>query len=109
MAERADPRIEGFKEGSIYRDCLFERYEFCNKYIKDKIIMDIPCGVGWGTSLLKGANELIGVDISEEALSFAKETYKEIEFKQGSMTSIPSENLSIEVLICLEGYEHIMW
>lgn len=107
MTERADPRDSGFREGSIYREKLFERYNFCNKYIKDKIVLDIPCGVGWGTSLLKGAKKIYGVDISQEAIDYGQKHYKDIKFKIGNMVDIPFENNHFDIVICLEGYEHI--
>ena len=107
MAERADPRLPGFQEGRIYREKLFERYEFCNAFIEDKVVLDIPCGVGWGTSLLKGAKEIHAVDIDNESIGYGKQEYPGITFKVGDMSKIPYGNYTFDVIICLEGYEHI--
>lgn len=115
MAERAHPKDPGFKRklfGLIenpYRKKFFERYKFCNKYIKKKVVLDIPCGVGWGTSLLKNANYVIGVDISREAIQYAQEYYgnNKRKFIVSDMKSIPLIDNSIDVALCLEGIEHV--
>lgn len=115
MAERAHPDDPGFKDRffglirSKYKKKLFERYRFCNDYIKRKVVLDIPCGVGWGTSLLKGASKIIGIDISPEAIDYAKKHFENAKrkFLVGKMENIPLKDNSIDILICLEGFEHV--
>lgn len=106
MAERAHPEDSGFREGSIYRENFFKRYAFACKYTVGKDILDIPCGVGWGTSLLS-AKSKIGIDISPEAIDYAKSHYTGIDFRLGNMNNIPLPDDSIEIIVCLEGYEHV--
>lgn len=115
MAERAHPEDPGFKDRwfglkkSHYKKKLYERYKFTNEFIKGKKVLDIPCGVGWGTSLLKGATFIVGIDISKETIDYAKRHYENEnrKFYIGDMQSIPLEDNSIDALICLEGFEHI--
>lgn len=115
MAERAHPEDTGFKDKFFglfrnkYKQKLYERYNFCNKYIKGKKVLDIPCGVGWGTNLLKGAASIIGIDISNESIDYAKKHYENDnrKFYIGNMQFIPLGDNSIDVLICLEGFEHV--
>ncbi|MDP7423041.1 MAG: class I SAM-dependent methyltransferase, partial [bacterium] len=68
-----------------------------------------PCGTGWGTSLLKGAARITGIDVSEEAITYAQEHYERSDrrFVTGAMESIPLPENDVEVLICLEGFEHV--
>lgn len=116
MAERAHPEDPGFQDRwfgikkSRYKKKLFERYRFCLPYIlgKDRVL-DIPSGVGWGTSLLKGARNIIGMDISQEAVDFANKNYRRsgCEFIQGDMKLLPFPNSHFDVIICLEGFEHV--
>lgn len=106
MAERAHPEDSGFQKGSIYRENLFKRYAFACKYTVGKVILDIPCGVGWGTSLLS-AKSKIGIDISLEAIDYAKSHYPGIDFRVGDMASIYLPDKSIDIIVCLEGYEHV--
>jgi len=115
MAERAHPKDAGFKDKwfglkkSRYKAQLYERYKFCNTYIRGKTVLDIPCGVGWGASLLRGSQSVIGIDISPGAIEFAKKQYrhKRMQFYVGNMESICLEDNVIDVIICLEGFEHI--
>lgn len=115
MAERAHPEDPGFKDKwfclkkNIYKKRLYERYRLCNKIIKNKIVLDIPCGVGWGTSLLTGYKMIIGIDCANEAIQYAKDHYenKTRKFIVGNMASIDLEDNSVEVILCLEGFEHV--
>ena len=115
MAERARPDDQGFKnrwfglKKNHYKKKLYERYRFTNKFIEGKKILDIPCGVGWGTSLLRGANNIIGIDISDEAISYAKRHYenKNRTFFVGDMQAMNLRDNSVDVVVCLEGFEHV--
>jgi len=88
MAERAHPEHPGFQEGSPYRTNLFKRYTFANKFTEGKTVLDIPCGVGWGTSLLR-AKHRIGIDISADAIGYGRKHYPGIDFLIGNMANIP--------------------
>jgi 2-polyprenyl-3-methyl-5-hydroxy-6-metoxy-1,4-benzoquinol methylase len=115
MAERAHPDDRGFKDKLFglrknrYRQLLFDRYHFCNEYIADKTVIDIPCGTGWGTSFLTGARSITGLDIDAESVEFAKRKYKttKLDFREGSMNDLDFEDNSLDVVICLEGFEHV--
>lgn len=115
MAERADPHLKGFQnkyfgfKKNKYRENLYNRYLFCNDYIKDEVVLDIPCGMGWGTSMLEGAKELYGIDISEEAINKGKKLYPNIIFQVGELTKINFEDNKFDVILCLEGFEHITY
>ena len=62
---------------------------------KDKIVLDIACGEGYGCNLLaKVGKSVIGVDISSETIQEAQNKYVKdnIEFKVGSADKIPCED-----------------
>lgn len=115
MAERAHPEDPGFKDkwfGLVknrYKKNLRERYEFCNKYLSDKVVLEIPCGVGWGTSLLKEFKQVYAVDLSEEAIQYAKSNFSKanIIYEIGDMKRLKYSDKYFDVVICLEGYEHV--
>lgn len=115
MAERAHPEEAGFKDRwfglrkSHYKAKLYERYGFVNQFIEGKRVLDVPCGVGWGTSLLRGPALLIGMDISQEAISYAQMCYenKNRTFHVSDMQAINLRDNSIDVVVCLEGFEHV--
>jgi len=115
MAERAHPDLPGFKDKcfglrkSVYKKNLYKRYRFCNKYIEGKTILDVPCGTGWGTSLLKKAKEIYAVDNSPEAIEYAQNNFKKknIHYQLGDMSSLRFDDHFFDVVICLEGFEHV--
>lgn len=125
MAERAHPDHPGFKVkwrlrlwktiipwihrySSPYREALFWRYGFANKYCTGMDVLDIPCGMGWGTSLLKGCHYLIGVDISHESIIEAQRRYgAKTTFLVGNMDNLGFSNNAFDLICCLEGIEHV--
>ena len=56
----------------------FARYKFAGQFVRGKEVLDIACGVGYGSGLLKkaGAKNVDGVDSSDEAIDFAKSHYQ---------------------------------
>ncbi len=106
MAERAHPEDPGFREGSPYREQLLKRYRLANQHSIGGICVDIPCGVGWGTSLLN-STRVIGLDISREAVEYGKSHYKGCDFILGDMQHIPIPAKQVDNVVCLEGLEHV--
>jgi ubiquinone/menaquinone biosynthesis C-methylase UbiE len=73
-------------------------------------VLDIPCGTGWGTSLLRGYRFVWGVDIADDAVRYAREHYEQkgrLEFMSGSMEKVPLPDDAVDVVLCLEGFEHV--
>ena len=123
MAERAHP--EGFQErwkrkrwfGLIpywvrqknpYREEFMWRYSWVGQYCANKDVLDIPCGMGWGTSLIRGARSLKGIDLSTEAIAEARQRYGEhADFRVGDMSRLQLPDSSCDVICCLEGIEHV--
>lgn len=106
MAERAYPEELAYVNKTKYYHVFIERYKFGKKYTKGKIVLDVPCGSGWGTSLIDNANEVYGVDISLGAIQYARSHFKGI-FSQGSMCKLLFEDNKFDVALCFEGIEHI--
>lgn len=59
-------------EASIH----FARYAIAKSLVKDKKVLDIACGEGYGSYLLKraGAKEVVGVDVSTAAINRARQS-----------------------------------
>src|SRR5262245_13746556 len=58
----------------------YERYRFASGYLKAGRILDIACGVGYGSYYLVSASpdiieEILAVDISQDAIDFAVKHY----------------------------------
>jgi ubiquinone/menaquinone biosynthesis C-methylase UbiE len=86
------------------------RYAIAQKITKNKVVLDIASGEGYGSFLLsKSATKVFGVDIDEESINHAKVKYaasKNIEFSVGSTDDIPLEDSSVDVVISFETIEH---
>lgn len=77
---------------------------------KQKIILDIGCGTGSGSVILaKKFKKVIGIDLSEEAIEYAKRNWdrKNVKFLVGSGTKIPFHNSTFDVVAGFEVIEHI--
>ena len=87
----------------------WHRYVIAADYIKDKVILDIACGEGYGSNYMaERAKMVYGVDISTETIAHAKAKYarENLQFIQGSCAEIPLPDASIDVAISFETIEH---
>lgn len=115
MAERAHPDLPGFRDKllglkkSKYKKALIRRYKFCNAYIAGKEVLDIPCGTGWGTYLLRGANKIHAIDRAPDAIDYARKHFQRdtIVYTVGDMAALGFSEGSLDTVICLEGFEHV--
>lgn len=87
------------------------RYELVKGFVKDKIVLDIASGSGYGSAILAqaGARQVIGIDIDAEAVAQAEKDYgsERITFKTGKAEAIELVDQSIEVITSFETIEHI--
>lgn len=124
MAERISPESKEFKnrwfrlrkgflpwfsfKSNPYRSAFFRRYQWVEKHAKKARLLDVPCGMGWGTSLIKGTTRLVGLDLADDAVVEAQKRYGHLaEFRSGSMASLPFDDGEFDVVACLEGIEHV--
>jgi ubiquinone/menaquinone biosynthesis C-methylase UbiE len=86
------------------------RYAIAQKITKNKVVLDIASGEGYGSFLLsKSATKVFGVDVDEKSINHAKVKYassKNIEFNVGSTDAIPLVDKSVDVVISFETIEH---
>jgi len=86
------------------------RYEMARDYIAGGRVLDLGCGTGYGSGiLLEKAMEVVGIDLSDEAIEYANEKYKSqgLEFLAGDVTNLQFENDSFDAVVCFEVVEHI--
>jgi ubiquinone/menaquinone biosynthesis C-methylase UbiE len=101
-------RLETF---ILTRDAVdhLHRYAIAKTYVKNKIVLDIACGEGYGSNLLREeASSVFGVDIDNETIEKAKLKYKKdnLLFQQGTTSAIPLEDNSVDVVVSFETIEH---
>jgi len=89
-----------------------ERYEFAATHAHVGRVLDIACGVGYGTSLLskrcKSVDTFVGVDQSPKAIAYAKEHYgnERISFiEDDAMTFVDTKGF--DMIVSLETIEHL--
>jgi 2-polyprenyl-3-methyl-5-hydroxy-6-metoxy-1,4-benzoquinol methylase len=87
------------------------RYKFAKGFInRSDRVLDCACGSGYGSKLLiDRASKVIGVDISNDAISYAKEHYKDenIEFYEKSIDDLAFDDNYFDVGISVETIEHV--
>ena len=85
------------------------RYKMAYDYCKDKEVLDIACGCGYGSGLLSEvATSIIGGDYSQEAINYANVNWKKpnIEFKIVNIKDTPILG-QFDTVISFETLEHI--
>lgn len=108
MAEFTGERVI---PGQVDPDLLnehFARYAFAARLAAGRRALDAGCGAGYGAAeLARTAASVIAMDISAEALAFARERYAGVGFLQGSCAAIPLRDASVDLLTAFEVVEHI--
>lgn len=104
--ERLDSR------SSLAKNNLLEhliRYDFVTGNT-GHVVLDIGCGSGHGSNRLASKFKKVhGVDISPEAIAYAKKYWPEpnIEFSIGDSMDIPFPDSSFDVVVAFEVFEHL--
>lgn len=86
--ERIVPDIPEWEH--LYFEHLY-RYIFAKEFIKDKVVLDVACGTGYGTEFLNEnkAKIVIGADISFETISYAKKFFFNALYLQSDAIKLP--------------------
>jgi SAM-dependent methyltransferase len=87
------------------------RYSFALPYMQDADVIDLGCGCGYGTYLLatQGARSAVGVDLSPEAVEYARSHYQlpNLSFETMDVTSLAYPDNYFTGAVCLEVFEHV--
>ena len=93
-------------------DIHLARYFFASQYALPGRLLDIACGVGYGTQLLAkktlGITEAIGVDLSHEAIDYALKNYSQYNthFIHEDATKFVDRKC-FDTIVSLETIEHL--
>ena len=104
--ERFDPAEQG---GRIAYEHL-HRYALCREHVAGKRVLDLACGTGYGSAILAGAAaEVIGVDISAEAIAAARSRHAggNLAFRIADCFDLPFEAGRFDVVVANEMIEHV--
>lgn len=87
------------------------RYQWAESLVKDKIVVDAACGVGYGSIMLAraGAFSVQGFDIAQEAVDTATNSAPptNVSFQLGDVTQLPVPDAAVDVFVCFETIEHV--
>ncbi len=86
------------------------RYRFAAAMVKGRRVLDIACGSGYGSMILREtAESVVGIDISKEAIDYCRATYHadSLRYCEGSVDHIPLENGSVDAVVSFETLEHV--
>lgn len=108
--ERIDPKhTPWFGKKAIIEHRL--RYNLAKGFIKNRVVIDLGCGVGYGTYELAkgGARKLYGIDIDNYAIRYAKEYYghKNITYNVENALNTKLSSRTADVVIAFEVIEHM--
>lgn len=110
IEDAGERMVPAFHKGALVYGEHLTRYESVVDLVKNKTVLDIASGSGYGSYILaEKAKKVYGVDIDQESIAYAKRNYarSNIGFLQGSAEAIPLKNRSIDVVIAFETIEHL--
>lgn len=82
------------------------RYRFTEKYIKNKRVLDFGCGSGYGSfELSRVAESVVAVDISPEAVEYARSTYKNDNLTYCLVSEINAQKF--DIITSFQVIEHV--
>ena len=89
----------------------WHRYAFARRFVRDRRVLDIACGEGYGTALLASvAKSVVGIDVDLKTIEHARATYGEtarMRFIAASCAGLPLPSASVDVIVSFETIEHV--
>jgi O-antigen biosynthesis protein len=87
------------------------RYEFASRYVANRRVLDLACGTGYGSKLLRdgGATEVVGGDRSVEAVALARREYTHLGARYLALDAqaLPFPDGSFDAVVSFETIEHL--
>ena len=86
------------------------RYQLASRFSGNKRILDIGCGSGYGSQLLKNCLSYTGIDISAEAIQHCKDSFggPNIAFQVSDATKLEIPQERFDLITCFEVLEHVV-
>jgi len=111
--ERVIPKLMKPTNGMLLKHIA--RYYFAIPYARGRVL-DIACGAGYGSQMIakackKEVSHVVGVDIDEDTIQYAKKTYNHprITFKTGDAIDphLPQKLGRFDTIFSFETIEHL--
>lgn len=108
-SERMDATVSMFPPGRT--DFHLARYRFAAERVQGKSVGDIACGTGYGVRHLaeSGAANVIGVDLCEQAIEYARTKHQtdRCSFIAADAAATGLDSESLDVVTSFETIEHV--
>src|SRR5207248_3029507 len=86
-------------------------YEFAKPLIAGKTVLDVGCGLAYGTSLMAAsAASIMAIDYDEQTIEENRKRYESIpnlQFSRAVIPPLPFEGDSFDVITAFQFIEHI--
>ena len=110
QTERIDPKhTPWFGKKTVLEHQL--RYSFAQKFVKNKTVIDLGCGIGYGSYMLANASakKVYGLDIDRGAIKQAKHRYlqKNITYILSDSVHTGLSSSVADVIVAFEIIEHL--
>ncbi|MBL8234128.1 MAG: methyltransferase domain-containing protein [Bryobacterales bacterium] len=110
MAEFTGERvIPGKVDPDLWNE-HFARYAFATRLARQKRVLDIASGSGYGSAELAAvAKSVTGVDVADEAVALARQSYPlpNLTFQSASAEQLPFPDGSFDLIVAFEVIEHL--
>jgi 2-polyprenyl-3-methyl-5-hydroxy-6-metoxy-1,4-benzoquinol methylase len=106
--------LERFTPGTFGPKSAYEhwtRYLLATRYVAGRDVVDYGCGTGYGARwLAESARDVLAVDVSEEAIAYARIAYPHPRVRYERCAPLPGEvpDASADVVVCFEVIEHLL-
>ncbi|SRR6266571_2114769 len=86
----------------------FKVYRFMRQFAVCKDVIDVGCGMGYGTAhLAEVAKSIVGIDISEAALKWARKRYPGVRYVRMDAQRLQFPDRSFDLIVSTENFEHL--
>ena len=104
--------VQGDVTGQETLNLHYERYRFAARNLRPGRLLDMACGVGYGTRLMCDGNptvvEAVGVDLSPQAIANAKEKFGRDKLRYVCADAMTFEDREgFDSIVSLETIEHV--
>jgi len=110
LGSRGDRYVPWLEDAAVGYEHV-HRYAFASQFVKEKRVLDLACGEGYGSCLLAGtARAVVGIDIDSNSIRHANHKYvkSNLQFKTGSMLEVPIPGHRLfDVIVCFGALEYV--
>jgi SAM-dependent methyltransferase len=83
-----------------------QRYDFAQHEVFGEIL-DVACGLGYGSKILGSVGEVVSVDVSKDALSYARKNFSGLNCLRLDVQLLSFSDERFDCVVALEVIEHV--